>query len=1110
MTAHVRRRGDRAELSCEPDLELLYEQYQPFVRAALRRHYVDPNDLEDMTQEVFLVLLRRVDETSRTRSLGAWLYAIARRVAANHHRGDRRRTRKYDELRATDEVVARGAIDPNEACARAEAWAFIRKFLESLDAEACAVFVMSEIEGLRGAEIAARLRISLPMTYARIRTVRERFARRVARERRGLLAGLGWISVRPLLAVIAVAMTASRRLKIAAAVILLALLGLFTLRGGGRNDTPETGTSASTGDRSRETERRAADDTDESLAASRLASRPTGTFAGIVIDPEGAPIARAIVCGDRTSAPDHPLTSAPSCTKSDRGGRFRIDGVLRHAHTLEAMARGFVPGRFHGRPQNDVRIVLHPGGVELSGVVSDVHGGPIEDAWVAVENRSEATLGATVTTDEAGAFSLWVGEGPVSLAAGASGYATSFHLALAPAQGVPIELGAESVIAGIVVDETGEPVADVRVSALLQEGSERYANRGGVAFSDESGRWEIRGLPPDQYVIDAAGDRGWGRADESIDLGIGDVSHGIRIELLAGVAIVGRIVDADTGLGCSDGFAITHDQPQSIFREGSVDAEGWSTVAPLSGGAVYLVEAVCRGYEVGQFEVDLRDGPAPSQTWPLTRGRELVVRVVDGTGAALPNWIVQLAAPFERDPSRAYDQPGDGTTDADGRVVFSGVPAGDCRVVAHGPGHPPIEETHVVAAATRTTIELRASDGVAITGTIVDARGEPVSGALVALQRPAEGRTFPHAYWDQHIEVDLAADRGPHHAVTDAAGRFRHTSVAPGDYGVWVLPEAAAVAFQRPRELPPGVAARVPGAPHRTITVADRPLTLALRVGASSSISGTVTAEDGDVVMDARVFAVREHEGGAVDPRGRPRLTDREGRYTLEDLADGTYTMIAYRPGGGIARRTRVAAGSRGVDLEIPRLGRISGTVLTAEGAAVRGFELYLHGGADDHAPFHGGSKDGRFAVGGLEAGRYVLRVHAPAGEGRTEVELGAGEERTGVVLTLARGANVKGRLVDENGAPATGWLAWLRTPGDGDDREVRLDWGAEIDDDGAFLIRGVFPQPLAIVAVRDVPEVFDPMQGGKMVHDATELRIVTLEDGETIDVGDLTLADGL
>lgn len=1109
MTAHVRRRGDPAELSSEPELEHLYEQYQPFVRGALRKHYVDPNDLDDMTQEVFLVLLRRVDDATSTPSspsIGGWLYQIARRVAANQHRRDRRRARKHDELHADTDTAASHApdpMDPQEHYARAEAWAFVREFLDSLDAEACAVFVMSEIEGLRGAEIAERLRLSLPMTYARIRTVRARFARQVARERRGMLAGLWWAYDRPALAVLAVAMTASQRLQLAVVAVLLALVGFFTLRGGGPDDAPDVGTSADVGERPDESERRAARAADPAPEASGRAPHATGIFAGIVVDLEGAPIAGAIVCGDRTSTLDHPLTSPPSCNTSDSRGRFRIDGMLLQAHTLEAMATGFVPGRFHGAPAKDVRIVLHPGGVALSGIVADVHGGPVEGAWVAIENRSEATLGATVTTDEAGAFSLWVTEGPVSLAAGASGYATSFRLALAPASDVQIELGAESVIAGVVVDgKSGEPVADVRVSALLLESM--YVNRGGVAFSDAEGRWEIRGLAPDQYIMDAAGERGWGRADEAIDLGIGDVQDGIRIELIAGGEIVGRVVDADTGAGCSDGDAFAQDDTQSITRGDLTDGEGWVAVRPLTGGAVYRVKASCRGYESKEFEVDLRKGPVDPATWPLARGSELVVRVVDEAGEPLQDWNVQLATPLERDAS--YDRGGDFTTDAEGAVVFWGVPVGNYHVSAQGPGHPPVMQEHVAVGPTRTAIELRAANGVAITGTVVDAAGDPVSGALVALQRPGQGMPS----WIQHIRIERVAADGPYHAVTDAAGRFRHASVGRGNYGVWVLPEGAAVAYQRPGDFPPGVAARAPGQPHRSLTVADQPIALALRLGALSSISGIVRGEDGDVLMDVRVFAVREHDGGAVDPRGRPRLSDTEGRYTLDDLEAGTYTMIAYRPGGGVARRTGVASGSRAVDLEFPRLGRISGTVRASDGSVVKGFGLHVHGGrSNDRPSLPAGSKDGRFVVDDLEQGHYSLWVIAPEGEGRVEVDLDEGEQRSGIVITLGgRAASVKGRLVHASGAPAAGWLVALREPGVGDDRRFEERWVAKASEEGTFAIANLIPLSFAIVAVPDVPESFDPTIV-EMIYDAVELRVITLADGESIDVGDLTIAEG-
>ncbi|HET6585775.1 MAG TPA: sigma-70 family RNA polymerase sigma factor, partial [Nannocystaceae bacterium] len=517
------RGGDA--LASEPDLEALYVRYHRFVRGALRRHYVDPRELEDVTQQVFLVLLRRIDEATERPSMGAWLYQIARRVAANHVRAERRRARKHAHLETSDAAPAamHESADPEERYAREQAWSFIREFLESLDEEACAVFVMSEIEGLRGAEIAARLRITLPMTYARIRSVRTRFDRSIARSRRGAFAAL-WF-----------ALSTSRWLAAGLGVVVLALVWLLATRGGGGDGPAGPGPSGLASEPAEPDDRDAARARALDPAEIRRGPEHTGRFAGIVVDLDGTPVAGAIVCAGRGEDNEYRLTDPPLCAATDRAGRFRIDGALVRAHTLEAMARGFVPGRFHGRPTDRVRIVLHPGGVELTGVVSDVHGGPVEGAWVSVENRSDATLGATARTNDAGAFSLWVVEGPVSLAAGADGYAASFSLALAPATDVHIELGAESVLAGIVVDgETGEPMAGILVGALLGPHAERYANRGRVAKSDAQGRWEIRGLQPNQYVLDAGGGRSWGRAAELVDLGIGERVDGIRIEMIAG------------------------------------------------------------------------------------------------------------------------------------------------------------------------------------------------------------------------------------------------------------------------------------------------------------------------------------------------------------------------------------------------------------------------------------------------------------------------------------------------------------------------------------------------------------------------------------------------
>ncbi len=1083
MNAHAQRRGIRAALEAEPALEELYLRYHDFVRRALCRHYVDAGELDDMTQQVFLVLLRRVEEVEQRRSIGTWLYQIARRVAANHHRGRRRLVRKHDAL-ASHGDGAGAAGDPEDAYAREEAWIFIRDFLESLDEEACAVFVMSEIEGLRGAEIAARLRLSLPMTYARIRTVRARFHRELARSRRGAFAGLFAMH----------ALAVSGRLKAAFGVVVLALLAWLATRGLDTDDPPGAGPSAlgqkASDPDDRDAARTRALDPDEL----RPASKATGSFSGIVVDLAGTPIADAIVCAGRGEDNVYRLNDPPLCTATDRAGRFRIDGAFLRVHTLEAMARGFVPGRFRGAPTESVRIVLRPGGVELSGVVSDVHGGPVEGAWVSVENRSDGALGGTAQTDDAGVFSLWVVEGPVSLAAGAEGYAASFALAIAPAKDVHVELGAESVLAGIVVDEAGEPAAGVTVAALLVPQAERYANRGRVAVSDADGRWEIRGLQPNQYVVDAGGPRSWGRALEFVDLGIAERIDGIRIEMVGGADIVGRIFDEATGEGCTEGYAVTDDDAQSRDRGGLVHGDGLVEIESLSGGVIYEVTVSCVGYAIRKFEVDLRDGSAAPQEWPLVRGSELVVRVFDDVGTPLPDWTVEVA------------ELGEKPTDAEGAAVFTGVTPGTHRVVARGPGHPPILDENVDVGAERSVVELRAALGVPVTGTVVSSDGQPLAGALVALQRPTAAGTL--ALSDDLHSLELLSGAGPYHAVTNAAGEFRHASVAEGEYGVWVVPADASVAVQRPGTMPSGFAARVTGEPLRKVEVSDRAIILGLELGKLRSISGFVRDDDGDVVMDARVYAVREHEGEGPAPRGRPRLTDAHGRYAFDDLPAGTYSLTAYRHGGGVVRREGVAAGARAVGLVFPQVGRISGRVRLADGSAVEGYVLFVEGGPQGDRPgFPAASKGGRFVASGLEAGRYALKVHASEGDGEAIVELGAGEHRSGIEITLQPNARVNGRLVDAEKKPLVGWVVSLRIPQTNADTTPLIGNTTVTDSDGRFRLGHVEPRAwdfLALPGARHlVPPQFD---ADDREWRTPALRVVTPTAGDSLELGDLVV----
>jgi len=76
---------------------LYREQGRAILAYALRR-VESPEDAADVVAETFLVAWRRLDEVPVDDGGRLWLYAVARRVIANLHRSERRRTRLGQRL----------------------------------------------------------------------------------------------------------------------------------------------------------------------------------------------------------------------------------------------------------------------------------------------------------------------------------------------------------------------------------------------------------------------------------------------------------------------------------------------------------------------------------------------------------------------------------------------------------------------------------------------------------------------------------------------------------------------------------------------------------------------------------------------------------------------------------------------------------------------------------------------------------------------------------------------------------------------------------------------------------------------------------------------------
>lgn len=131
------RQGDRAAWTA------LHGRYARVVHAVLLTR-VDPVQADDLVQDTFVLALQRLDQLRDDDAFGAWLCAIARQQAAQHHR----RARPWSPLEAWSAWVR-----PAPTSEAREALEAIRALPEGFQE----VLLMRLVEGLTGPEIAERL-----------------------------------------------------------------------------------------------------------------------------------------------------------------------------------------------------------------------------------------------------------------------------------------------------------------------------------------------------------------------------------------------------------------------------------------------------------------------------------------------------------------------------------------------------------------------------------------------------------------------------------------------------------------------------------------------------------------------------------------------------------------------------------------------------------------------------------------------------------------------------------------------------------------------------------------------------------------------------------------
>jgi RNA polymerase sigma-70 factor (ECF subfamily) len=167
------RRGDalappHTDVDARPTAEDLFRDYGAFAWRVLRRLGVAERDVDDVFQEVFVTVHRRIASFEQRSSPRTWLYGICVRTASEYRK---RAVHRRELVGATWQEEAVGPSQEKDAALR-QARAVLDRILESLDEDKRAVFVLCEIEELPMAEVAVAVGCPLQTAYSRLHAAR--------------------------------------------------------------------------------------------------------------------------------------------------------------------------------------------------------------------------------------------------------------------------------------------------------------------------------------------------------------------------------------------------------------------------------------------------------------------------------------------------------------------------------------------------------------------------------------------------------------------------------------------------------------------------------------------------------------------------------------------------------------------------------------------------------------------------------------------------------------------------------------------------------------------------------------------------------------------------
>jgi len=977
-----------------------------WVRELARSLVRDGSLAEDIAQDTYVIAAER--QPDQTRPLRPWLARVVVNLVRTRRRGDARRAERH--LRAIDADAGRAAPSgptPAELVERLELQRALADEVLALTEPYRSTVLLHFVEGYRSSEIARRLDVPEGTVRRRLKVALEQLRAALDKRpdpKRGWIAALAILAsaTAPRTAHSAGAMGALVMKKVVGIVVALVLLLLALGIGivwNRRVTNARVDVHAASKPRGGEQRNAVAASVQAAVPGwLQVPGAPQRRVAGHVVF-RGAPVARAQVRIGLDVMIDMDPDAAPGAESkvlrliaevtTGTDGAFDF-GVQPPANlTVSASAIDHAPASVaveNGNPRtrpDQLVVELGECSSRLRGSVADAAGGGIAHARVLVSGLSGTE------TDAAGAYKVCIAprRTPVPTAhvrVEADGYGTIGETVIVAGDLVhDFLLVPEAILAGRVTTRSGEGVPGALVRAPPAAEIIGESNLASAwAIADRDGRFRIAGLARGSYALFAVADRARSAmvvafarpaaTSREVQLVVDSVA-GARVsgQIVANgqpldgahVALVHDNAPAGTSISQADGSFLITDVPYGAAK---IEVEGYQVAKPielaidLAGVENVRIEVVAMGSVHGR----------------VTRKREPVAGAnVRYGGPPAP----QFGPP-----------PASVQTDANGEFVVRGVPAGPGSLVAWDLARKAFAEPRPfeVVAGETLEVDIELDRAGEVTGTVVDDAGTALGGL--------------------YVRMDLADGTGDMcEAITDARGRFDCALLVGGKYRPSVSPEPGTRQSLAPAK----------GAQFALVTVPRdgvvSGITLAVR-NERVAIRGVVVDDSGAPVPDARVLAIGPGASSMLPPAA---MTDTEGRFTIDNLARGTYKLNARAADSSDSVLPDVTAGGPPITLTLERGGFIEGTLA--------GFSLtpnVMLRALAPRPPSSGVLVEGtRFTSSGLTPGRYLVEANAGAQTDVAAVDVRPGQT-TKVILNARALGRVEGTVTDfATNAPVPG-----------------------------------------------------------------------------------------